>query len=268
MKIGLVSGVYVVLVNHVKRVNSEVAYELIRERILAGKFKPGAALMTEELAVEIGVSRTPVRDALRKLETDGLVIIQPHIGARVKQMKEREFREMCEFRLALELHAAGLAATNRTEGDLREMRLSLRAMRALTSDIASTSNEVDLIGSLVREDVRFHVAVINASRNELLKREILRLHLIKRVVLGPIGDDRFDFPRQDKKARDQHREEVIQDHQLILDTITKKQAEEAKHAIQKHIQDMMDILFSTHFPTSAQEEQPRELSADELVYTP
>ena len=115
-----------------KSVNTDVAYEHIRKKILNGEYLPGRPLMTEVLAEEIGVSRTPVRDALRKLETDGLVSIQPHLGASVKKIQLKEFRELCDLRLALESHAAGLAARNRSDADLHEIRFALEAMRRLT----------------------------------------------------------------------------------------------------------------------------------------
>lgn len=101
-----------------KNVNSDIAYEFLKKRILSGEYLPGTALMTNALSPEIGVSRTPIRDALRQLEQDGLVTIQARAGARVKQMELREFREVCEMRLALESHAAGLAARRRTDTDL------------------------------------------------------------------------------------------------------------------------------------------------------
>ena len=66
-----------------KSVNTDVAYDYIRKKILSGEYPPGHALMTEALATEIGVSRTPIRDAFRKLETDGLVTIRAHLGASV-----------------------------------------------------------------------------------------------------------------------------------------------------------------------------------------
>ncbi len=141
-----------------KSVNTDVAYNYIRKKILCGEYPPGHALMTEMLASEIGVSRTPVRDALRKLETDGLVIIQPHLGASVKKMEVKEFAEMCDLRLALESHAAGLAASNRTEADLREIGFALEAMRRLTERKAAASKERSFAGrELVREDVHFHI---------------------------------------------------------------------------------------------------------------
>jgi DNA-binding GntR family transcriptional regulator len=68
-----------------KNVNSDIAYDFLRKRILNGEYPPGRALMTEVLSDEIGVSRTPVRDALRKLEADGLVSIRARLGASVKK---------------------------------------------------------------------------------------------------------------------------------------------------------------------------------------
>src|SRR2546430_2051573 len=118
-----------------KKINTDVAYDHIRKRIVSGEYRPGQALVTELLSAEIGVSRTPVRDALRKLEADGLVIIQARLGASVKKMDVKEFREMCDLRLALESHAAGLAASNRTEAELREIHFALEAMRQLTERI-------------------------------------------------------------------------------------------------------------------------------------
>src|SRR5689334_17238462 len=112
-----------------KNVNSDVAYDFIRKKILSGEYPPGHALKTEVLSSEIGVSRTPVRDALHKLEADGLVIVQARLGASVKKMTVKEFREMCDLRLALESHAAGLAAINHTEADLHEIKFALESMR-------------------------------------------------------------------------------------------------------------------------------------------
>ena len=144
-----------------KSVNTDVAYEYIRKRILSGEYAPGKYLLTEVLAKGIKVSRTPVRDALRKLETDGLVTIRAHLGASVKRMQLKEFREMCDLRLALEGHAAGLAALNHSETNLREIQYALEAMRRLTEEIIQAPQEQPLLGELVREDVRFHLSLIH-----------------------------------------------------------------------------------------------------------
>src|SRR3954463_3325679 len=168
-----------------KNVNSDVAYDYIRKKILNGEYAPGQALMTKDLSSEIGVSRTPVRDALRQLEADGLVIIRAHLGASVKTMDLKEYRELCGLRLALESYAAGLAAGNRTDTDLQEIRFALESMRKLTEKIVAAKEEETLLAELGREDVRFHIAIMSAAKSDLIKKEILRLHLINRVVVGP-----------------------------------------------------------------------------------
>src|SRR5438874_2156632 len=105
-----------------KKMNTDIAYDHIRKRIVSGEYRPGQSLVAEMLSAETGVSRTPVRDALRKLEADGLVVIQARLGASVKKMDFKEFRELCDLRLAVESHAAGLAAINRTDRELLEIQ--------------------------------------------------------------------------------------------------------------------------------------------------
>lgn len=248
----------------VKRVNSTLAYDFIRERILSGEYPPGKALMTEVLAEAIGVSRTPIRDALRKLEADGLVVIQAHLGARVKEMTLNEFKEMCEFRLALESHAAGLAAANRTAKDVVELGLALDEMKRLTKQLTAAKVETGLIAELVKEDVRFHVAVINASRNTLLKKEILRLHLINRVVFGPLGADMLPSNRIERET---HRQEVIRDHQQIYDAIAGADSAVAKSMMERHIQDILDNRMRI-LVKFLEKENGRELTPEEAAYHP
>lgn len=245
-----------------KNVNSDIAYDHIRKRILNGEYAPGFPLMTNVLAEEIGVSRTPVRDALRQLETDGLVSIQPRIGASVKAMNLREFREMCGMRLALESHAAGLAAQNRTDADLEEIGYALERMRRLTDEIVAASDEQELLNQLVREDVRFHVAIMTAAKNELMKKEILRLHLINRIVSGqpaaPIASDR--------KQRDERRQAVLVSHQDIFDAIQKKDVGVAKSSMEQHLQEMID--HHVRLMARASGNLPaKELSEEELAYS-
>jgi DNA-binding GntR family transcriptional regulator len=249
-----------------KHVNSDVAYDFIRKRILSGEYPPDHALMTKELAAEIGVSRTPVRDALRQLEADGLVTILPHLGASVKSMQAKEYREMCDLRLALESHAAGLAAKNRTDEDLKEMRLALESLRKITERViaAAQDGNQSLIGQLVHEDVRFHIAIMTAAKSDLMKKEILRLHLINRIVSVP-------YPSEtkvviEKAESDARRQSILESHQEIFQAIERGDAIIAKNAMEHHIQDIIDhqlrlMARATSGPMA------RELTDEELSYT-
>lgn len=247
-----------------KNVNSDIAYTYIRKRILGGQFRPGQPLMTNELSAEIGVSRTPVRDALRQLETDGLVIIRARIGASVKTMDFREYREACGLRLALESYAAGLAAQNRTAEELRELGLVVVAMGRLTKHlIAEKEEDRAALDELIREDVRFHVGIIGAAKSDMLKKEVMRLHIINRVVSGP-GPTPGNIKPVDQASMD--RQAIQQSHEDIYKAIEEGDATAAKRAMERHIQDIID----KNIRLMAQAEKvslARELTEEELSYT-
>ncbi|MDZ4798268.1 MAG: GntR family transcriptional regulator [Bryobacteraceae bacterium] len=247
-----------------KNVNSDIAYTYIRKRILSGHFTPGQALMTKELSAEIGVSRTPVRDALRQLETDGLVTIRARLGASVKTMDFKEYREVCGLRLALESYAAGLAAQNRTTEELREIGLAVAAMRRLSEQLISGEGEErTILDELIREDVRFHIGIIGAAKSDLLKREVLRLHIINRVVSGP-GPSAGKAVN--KAAKSAHRKAIQASHEEIYQAIERGDTAVAKNAMERHIQDIID----TNIRLMAREDHdslPRQLTEEELSYT-
>src|SRR5215203_6092246 len=97
---------------------AEAAYGIIREGILSGELARGQRLREEELALRAGVSRTPVREALRRLDAEGLVDFTPNRGARVTAWSERELEDVYEARALLESYGARLAATRVTAEEL------------------------------------------------------------------------------------------------------------------------------------------------------
>ena len=245
-----------------KTINSDIAYDFIRKRILNKVYAPGEALMTDLIAKEIGISRTPVRDALRQLEADGLVLIRAHRGASVKAWDIKEFREACALRLALESYTAGLAAKTRTESDLQEMEMALEEMRRLTQRYMESPSE-ELMKDLGREDVRFHIALITATKNDMLKKEILRLHLINRVISGAMpveavrnatNADRFEVTQ-----------DALRDHEKIYDAVHRGDEAAAKAAMEAHIQYIIDTSLKKM--ALARTRLPRELTDEELTYT-
>jgi DNA-binding GntR family transcriptional regulator len=245
-----------------KNVNSDLAYEYLRKRILTGEYPPRRALMTNLLAPEIGVSRTPIRDALRQLEADGLVTIQARVGASVKKMDLKAYRDACELRLALESHAAGLAARSRTDIDLHEIGLALEAMRRITKQLVAGGSAENLMPLLAREDVRFHLAIISAAKNDLIKKEILRLHLINRVVSGPTPPG---MPPPGPEEETTHRREVLAEHEAIRRAIEAGDIDGAKRAMEQHIQDIIDRSIHRLARATA-DVATRELRAEEAMY--
>ncbi|MGH7943850.1 MAG: GntR family transcriptional regulator [Opitutaceae bacterium] len=247
-------------------VSSDKAYDFIRKRILSGEYPLGQALITQTLAVEMNMSRTPVRDALRQLEADGLVVISPHVGASVKKMDLTEFQEICDLRLALETHAASLAARRRTDVDLRAISLALDAMRELTQALETAEKEETILRDLIREDVRFHVAIIAASKNNLIKKEILRFHLINRVVSTPtaaISEKAAVSRPQDLKDR---RNAALACHADIYKAIERSDASGARSAMELHIQGIIDSTM--HLVAGSRGNAiSKDLTEDELLYS-
>ena len=239
-------------------VNSDRAYAHIRKRILNGEYPPGQVLMTEYLSEEIGVSRTPVREALQELRAEGLVTIQPRLGASVKKMDQKEFEELCDLRTALEGHAAGLAALRWNEAHLREIRYALEAMRDLTDKIIAAESEEVLLSNLVREDVRFHIGIITAAQNSLLKKEILRMHLINKVVSRGKSPTTPQEITTDRRA-------VLASHQEIYDAIARRDSQTAERAMKQHIAEIVGKVLNRM--ASSQSGSPaRQLTDEELLY--
>jgi DNA-binding GntR family transcriptional regulator len=218
--------------------NVSRAYKFIRHKILSSEYAPGVQLGAKPLAEKIGVSRTPVRDALRQLETEGLVVIRPRLGATVKFMSLHDFKEHCGVRQALECYAAGLAAANRTDSELEEIRQSHQAMEDLFSTLKKRVDRDEYDVAMAREDIRFHMAIMAAAKNSLLKSEILRLRLINRVVGGvtsihAVGKDGEISPERRDAA-------TLKEHADILNAIAARDVAAAKSAMEFHIQDIID----------------------------
>ena len=211
--------------------NTEEAYKFIRSKILSGNYRPGYAINTKLLSQEIGVSRTPIRDALRQLETDGLIVIRPRLGATVKKMALQEFKDLCGLRQALESYAAGLAAVHRTDAELAEIGGAIQSMKALLANLDGKNRHPDAAAELAKEDVRFHVAIMTASKNVLLKKEIIRLQLINRVVVGA--------PAWTSDVRESTTA-TLKEHTDIYLAIEAKNVNKAKAAMEYHIQDIID----------------------------
>ena len=135
----------------------------IRDRIIHLFYRPGDPLNEMKLAEEFQVSRTPIREALHRLASEGLVTIVTNLGARVSDINLRDFRELIELRIILERGAARLLARNTTEDDIRSMeQLNARAT-------AAANHDLDALTDL---DTQFHHIIQQATHNHLLIRQM------------------------------------------------------------------------------------------------
>ena len=141
----------------------DVVFRTLRQAILRGELKPGERLMEIRLANQLGVSRTPIREAIRMLELDGLVIMVPRKGAQVAQITEKDLNDVLEVRLGLEELAVKLACQRITESELQKLYQASRSFEQMLE-----TTETDDLQKLAKADVAFHDVIYQATNNERL----------------------------------------------------------------------------------------------------
>jgi DNA-binding GntR family transcriptional regulator len=197
---------------------AQQAYEAIRGRILSGEFPPGLQLREEMLAREIGVSRTPIRDALRRLLADGLVETTPNQGSFVSAPTPEEMREVFELRVLLEGFAARKAASRITEAQLSEMERLADAMEAMAGD---TDARVTGFAEL---NAGFHLLLARAAGSPQLEGMLVRVFRSPLVLL-----------KQYRLGEDVGIERSNRQHREILAALRARNAEWASLAVSAHL---------------------------------
>ena len=138
----------------------DVVFNTLREAILRGELKPGERLMEIQLANKLGVSRTPIREAIRKLELEGLVLMIPRKGAEVAQITEKSLRDVLEVRRALENLAVQLACLRMSPQTLADLKAAARAFEEILGG--------EDVTAVAEADVAFHDVIYMATDNQRL----------------------------------------------------------------------------------------------------
>lgn len=194
--------------------SGEAAYDALITSIREGQFAPGDRLREEEVGQTLGLSRTPVREALRRLEADGIVEHRPRIGAVIRELSQREVVELYEMRVVLERTAAQLAAKHGTDAEFD-------TLTALNEDL---SRERQTPARAAAINQTFHRALYIAGRNRFLL-EAARALNNSLLLLGPTTyteDTRIDI--------------VVQQHQDIIEALQNGNAEAAGGAAEVHLE--------------------------------
>ncbi|GLU27061.1 GntR family transcriptional regulator [Brucella sp. NBRC 12950] len=196
------------------RLLDEVA-EALRERIYAGVYAPGAILRQEHIAAEFGISRTPLREALRVLERDGLVIHLPGRGVRVASADLTRLIDAYAVREVLDGVAARFAAERATDEDIAKLR----------AHVAGQATVVDQWDpkAYTQTNVDFHMAVMDAAGNASLIAFVPLLRMTSQVFAP-------SFSLSVDRARD-----AIREHGAIVEAIASRDGEEAERLARSHI---------------------------------
>lgn len=197
---------------------SEKAYELLKQRLVAGSYAPGAQLKEEHIAREFGLSRTPVRSALKHLIADGLATLDAGRGARVAEWTDADILETYHLRSLLEGHAAELAAQRRSAAVVGALEQLNRQMAATIA-----RGGADMVQSLQAINSRFHRAILDASASPRLKA------LLATIIDMPIVVRSFSVStRADVQQSLQH-------HRDLTEAVAIGDGELARQAMQLHL---------------------------------
>lgn len=201
----------------------EIVYEELRELILTGKIKPGTRMMEIELAEDMGVSRTPIREAIRKLEKEGLVTIEPRKGAYASDISLKDIVDILEVRGNLDGLAAAYAAERMTELEKKELCLTMQNFNQAVID--------GDMAEMIKNDTKFHHLIVEASRNKHL---INMVNQLQELVLR----FRYIYYKDFKRA-----EEMPVEHNQICEAIISGNVDNARIEAFKHIENLKEMIL-------------------------
>jgi DNA-binding GntR family transcriptional regulator len=193
------------------------AYTAIKHDILTCKLKPGERLIEKELCAELGISRTPLREALNRLGLEGLVSLVPYRGYEVVPLTLEDIREMCELRYILESESAGLAATRATQEEIEQL--------AALAELRYTPGERETYETYLRANSAFHQLLAHCSHNARLESAVISLldQLQRPLYLGlDVGLSA---------------EEATAEHFAVLDAVRSRDAARAAQLMREQILD-------------------------------
>lgn len=201
----------------------EMVFEVLREAIMSGQLPPGERLMEVQLAEEMGVSRTPVREAIRRLELDGFVVMVPRKGAYVAGMSVKDVISVFEIRTSLERLAASLAAERMSETELEDLE-------RLLVELSETWEEGD-VEHWAELDSRFHEQIYRATKNERL------VQMMNNIF------EQINRYRMICLAQIEVRQNSLEEHKKLLEAIAERNPAKAKVAASEHIENTQNSLL-------------------------
>ncbi|MCT4545160.1 MAG: GntR family transcriptional regulator [Vallitalea sp.] len=193
----------------------DVVFNSLREAILKGELVAGERLMEKQLAERMGVSRTPIREAIRKLELEGLVVMVPRKGAEVARITHKDVKDVLEVRAALEELAVKIACEKMSEESLINLKE--------TSEEFANACKVKNIDDVIKKDVEFHDIIFSSTKNDKLIQIINNLR-------EQIYRYRVEYIR---KLADY--DMLVKEHALIVQSIEDRDVEEARKITLQHI---------------------------------
>ena len=202
----------------------DVVFNTLRQAILRGELKPGERRMEIQLANKLGVSRTPIREALRKLELEGLVNMVPRKGAEVADITEKSLRDVLEVRKALEELSVQLACEKITEEEIEELK-------RVAERFKDTLDDQD-VTKIAEADVAFHDVIYTATDNQKLI-----------LLLNNLREQMYRY-RVEYLKKEEAYPQLIAEHEELIDNISKRNKEEATRIMCEHIDNQVATVIN------------------------
>ena len=203
----------------------DVVFNTLRQAILRGELKPGERLMEIQLANKLGVSRPPIREAIRKLELEGLVLMIPRKGAEVAEITEKSLRDVLEVRRALEELAVELVCEKITEEQIQDLKDAAEEFKE--------SLESGDITRIAEADVKFHDVIYMATDNQKLIQ-----------LLNNLREQMYRYRVEYLKRSDFH-QQLIDEHEEIIETIENGQKDRAVQVVCQHVDNQVEAVMDT-----------------------
>lgn len=203
----------------------DVVFHTLRRGIMQGDLKPGERLMEIKLANRLGVSRTPIREAIRMLELEGLVVMIPRKGAQVAEITEKDLKDVLEVRMGLEELAVKFACQRITEEQLDNLYHASRKFEEAVKREDLTE--------LAQADVDFHDLIYKATGNERLVQ-----------LLNNIREQMYRY-RVEYLKDEEIRGSLVREHDTLLENLRQRDLEGAKQVTQSHIERQQAYILET-----------------------
>ena len=201
----------------------DVVFNTLRQAILRGELKPGERLMEIQLANKLGVSRTPIREAIRKLELEGLVVMIPRKGAQVARITEKNLKDVLEVRRALDMLAVRLACSRMDD----EYKKQLREACDEFARVVKNNNTKDI----TEADVRFHDIINKATGNDRLIQ-----------LVNNLAEQMYRYRLEYIKDAAYHNR-LVAEHEEIYSAIMDGDEERAAKAVVLHIDNQEETII-------------------------
>ena len=198
----------------------DVVFNTLRQAILRGELKPGERLMEIQLANKLGVSRTPIREAIRKLELEGLVLMIPRKGAEVADISEKSLRDVLEVRKALEELAVQLACDKITKEEIEDLKKAAEDFKKILKSRDITE--------IAEADVRFHDIIFMATDNQKLVQ-----------LLNNLREQMYRFRVEYLKNEEVH-PQLIAEHEKIIEHIMERDKAKVSAIVSEHINNQVE----------------------------